>query len=593
MKIGVNFNPAPFLVWFKDYNRDKFIKDLIAGLTIAAVLVPQSMAYALLAGMPPIYGLYASFLPVAVAALFGSSRFLATGPVAIIALLSASAVQGLAEPGSQRWIELMAILAIMVGFITLFVGLFKLGFVVELISTSVITGFISAGALVIALSQVGHFLGFSVPKTTHIYTVIADIIQKIEQANPYTLAIGVLAYAIIWISRKIHPLVPGALLAVIITSLLSYHFQLKSYGVSIVGNVPQGIPGPYIPSVDFETLASLWGGALVIAAVGLMEALSIAKRLALQAGDKWDVNQELIGQGLANIVAGIFKGFPVGGSFSRSALNFQLNGQSPLVGVITASVIGLTLLFLAPAFYYLPKATLSAIVLSAVIGLIKPQEIFKLYKINKMDGIVAGITFASVFFMDLWVALTLGIVISLGSFVYKTMYPRIVVLTRNPQSHTFVNAERERLPECPQILYIRPNMPIYYANAEYVYEYILQKAQERQKDRPLKYVLVDLEAVNYIDAAGGQTLMRLFDELKRMGLEPALANIGCDIFPILDRLGFDKKVREDLVFDSKGQSITELFKKIDHEYCAKVCPYAVFKECYSVKPADFKPITSL
>lgn len=297
MKIGINFNPAPFLVWFKDYNRDKFIRDLIAGLTIAAVLVPQSMAYALLAGMPPIYGLYASFLPIAVAALFGSSRFLATGPVAIIALLSASALQGLAEPGSQRWIELMAILALMVGFITFFVGLFRLGFVVELISTSVITGFISAGALVIALSQVGNFLGFSVAKTTHIYTVIADIIQKIEQANPYTLAIGVLAYAIIWLSRKIHPLVPGALIAVIITSLLSYYFQLKNYGVSIVGDVPQGIPGPYIPSVDFETLASLWGGALVVAAIGLMEAMSIAKRLALQAGDKWDVNQELIGQG--------------------------------------------------------------------------------------------------------------------------------------------------------------------------------------------------------------------------------------------------------------------------------------------------------
>jgi SulP family sulfate permease len=593
MKVSVNFNPAPFLVWFKDYDRDKFIRDLVAGLTVAAVLVPQGMAYALLAGMPPIYGLYASFLPVAVAALFGSSRFLATGPVAMTALLSASAVQGLAEPGSQRWIELMAVLALMVGFIRLFVGLFKLGFVVELISTSVITGFISAGALVIALSQVGHFLGFKVVQTTHIYDVVVDIIQKIGQTNPYTLAIGVLAYAIIWLSRKVHPLVPGALLAVIITSLLSYYFQLKNFGVSIVGDVPQGIPSPHLPSVDFDAFASLWGGALVVAAFGLVEAVSIAKRLALQAGDRWDANQELIGQGLANIVAGIFKGFPVGGSFSRSALNFQLGAKSPMASVITALVIGLTLLLIAPAFYYLPKATLSAIVLSAVIGLIKPQEIFKLYKINKTDGVIAGITFASVFFMDLWVALTLGVVISLGSFVYKTMYPRIVVLTRNPQSQTFVNAEREKLPECPQILYIRPNMSIYYANAEYVYEYILQKAQERQKDRPLKYVLIDFEAVNYIDATGGQTLMRLFDELKRMGLEPALANIGCDIFPILDRLGFDKKVRDDLVFDSKGQSITELFKKLDHEYCAKVCPYAVFKECYSVKPADFKPVINL
>ncbi len=580
--------------WTKsNYGKGEFARDLIAGLTVAAVLVPQSMAYALLAGMPPIYGLYASFLPTIVAVLFGSSRFLATGPVAMTALLAASAVQKLAEPGSQRWIELMAVLALMVGFIRLSIGFFKLGFVVELISTSVITGFISAGALVIALSQVGHFLGFKVVQTTHIYEIILDILQKIEQTNPYTLMVGFLAYAIIWTSRKIHPLLPGALLAVVITSLLSYQFQLKDFGVSLVGDVPRGVPSPSIPSVDFNTLASLWGGALVVAAFGLVEAVSIAKRLAVQAGDKWDANRELIGQGLANIVAGIFKGFPVGGSFSRSALNFQLGAKSPMAGVITGAVIGLTLLFLAPAFYYLPKATLSAIVLSAVISLIKPQEIFKLYKVNKMDGVIAGITFTSVFFMDLWVALTVGTLISLGSFVYKTMYPRIVVLTRNPQSHTFVNAEREKLPECPQILYIRPNMPIYYANAEYVHEYILQKAQERQKNGLLRYVLIDMEAVNYVDATGGQTLIRFFEELKKLGLEPSLANIGCDVFPILDKLGFDKKVRDDLVFDSKGQSISELFKRLDHEYCAKGCPYAVFKECYDVKPAGFKPVMNV
>ncbi len=588
MKINITFDLAPFLPWLRDYDKDKFTRDLIAGLTVAAVLVPQSMAYALLAGMPPIYGLYASFLPVIVAALFGSSRFLATGPVAMTALLTSSALYGLAEPSSERWVMLASVLALMVGFIRLVVGVLKLAFVVELISTSVIMGFTSAGALVIALSQAGHILGFKITQSTHIYEVLADIISKLSQTNPYTFVVGIVAYAIIWFSKKISPLIPGALLAVFITSIASYFLGLQNLGVSIVGEVPSGLPSLEVPSVDYRTFSQLWGGALVISAFGLMEAVAIAKQLAIKAGDKWDPNQELIGQGLANIVAGLFKGFPVGGSFSRSALNFQLGAKTPIASVITGSTVGLTLLFLAPFFYYLPKATLSAIVLSAVINLIRPQEILKLYRINPVDGVVAGVTFATVFFMDLWVAITLGTLIAFGSFVYKTMYPRIVLLTRNPQSSTFVNAEREKLPECPQILYVRPNMSIYFGNAEYVYEYVLQKVEERKKT--LKFVLLDLEAVNYMDASGSLMLVRLLDRIRAMGIEPAFANIGCTVYPLLENVEFDKHMDVDYVFDSKGQSIVELFKRLDHEYCRKKCPYAVFKECWTVKEQGFKPV---
>ncbi|RME11314.1 MAG: SulP family inorganic anion transporter, partial [Aquificota bacterium] len=499
-----------------------------------------------------------------------------------------SALYGLAEPGSERWVMLAAVLALMVGFIRLTVGIFKLAFVVELISNSVIVGFTSAGALVIALSQAGHLLGFKITQSTHIYEVLADIISKLSQTNPYTLIVGVVAYAIIWFSKRISPLLPGALLAVFITSIASYFLGLQNFGVSLVGNVPSGLPPLEIPSVDYRTFSQLWVGAIVISAFGLMEAVAIAKQLAIRAGDRWDPNQELVGQGLANVVAGLFKGFPVGGSFSRSALNFQLGAKTPIASVITGAVIGLTLLFLAPFFYYLPKATLSAIVLSAVISLIRPQEILRLYRINPVDGIVAGVTFATVFFMDLWVAITLGTLIAFGSFVYKTMYPRIVVLTRNPGSSTFVNAEREKLPECPQILYIRPNMSIYFGNAEYVYEYVLQRVEERKK--ALKFVLLDLEAVNYMDASGSLMLVRLLDRIRAMGAEPALANIGCTVYPLLENVELDKHMDIDYVFDSKGQSIVELFKKLDHEYCRKRCPYAVFKECWSVKEQGFKPV---
>ncbi|MCX7990144.1 MAG: SulP family inorganic anion transporter [Aquificaceae bacterium] len=591
MKINLTFDLAPYLPWLKTYERDKFLRDLVAGLTVSAVLVPQSMAYALLAGMPPIYGLYASFLPVVVAALYGSSRFLATGPVAMTALLTSSALYGLAEPGTEKWVALAAVLALMVGFIRLMVGLLRLAFVVELISTSVIVGFTSAGALVIALSQVGHLLGFKITQSTHIYEVLMDIGNKIAQTNPYTLAVGLVAYAILWVSKKISPLLPGALLAVVVTSFASYALGLQNFGVSLVGSVPSGLPSLELPSVDYRTFSQLWLGALVISAFGLMEAVAIAKQLAVKTGDRWDPNQELIGQGLANVAAGLFKGFPVGGSFSRSALNFQLGAKTPLASVITGLVVGLTLLFLAPLFYHLPKATLSAIVLSAVINLIKPQEILRLYRINPTDGVVAGVTFATVFFMDLWVAITLGTLIAFGSFVYKTMYPRIVVLTRNPSSSTFVNAERESLPECPQILYIRPNMSIYFGNAEYVYEYVLQKVEERRKN--LKFVLLDVEAVNYIDASGSLMLARLLDRLRAVGVEPALANMGCTLYPLLEKVEIDRHMQVDYIFDSKGQSIVELFKKLDQEYCRKRCPYAVFKECWKVKEEGFKPVERL
>ncbi len=588
MRINLTLDLAPFLPWLKVYDKNKLHRDLVAGLTVATVLVPQSMAYALLAGMPPIYGLYASFLPVIFASLFGSSRFLATGPVAMTALLTASALYGLAEPGSEKWIALAAFLALMVGFIRLFIGVFKLAFIVDLISNSVIVGFTSAGALVIALSQFGHLFGFKITQSTHIYEVITDIVSKIHQTNPYTVAIGILAFFIIWLSRKISPLIPGALLAVFITSLLSYFFSLNNFGVSIVGNVPRGIPSLEVPSVDYRTFSQLWIGAFVVAFFGLMEAVAIAKQLAIRTGDKWDTNQELIGQGLANIVAGLFKGFPVGGSFSRSALNFQLGAKTPMAGVITGLAIGLTLLFIAPLFYYLPKATLSAIVLSAVINLIRPQEILRLYRINPLDGIVAGTTFITVFFMDLWVAIVLGIIMALGGFLYKTMYPRIVILTRDPRTSTFVNAEREGLPECPQILYIRPNMSIYFGNAEYVYEYLLNKVEERKKS--LKFVLLDFEAVNQIDATGSLMLTRLIDKIRSMGIEVSMANISCALYPLLEKVDIDKHINIDYIFYSKGQSITELFKRIDHEYCRKKCPYAVFNECWTVKEKDFKPL---
>ncbi len=582
--MGNSLSPFFFFNWFRDYSIPFLIKDTTAGLTVAAVYVPQAMAYALLAGMPPITGLYTAFIATVVAAFFGSSRFLNTGPVAMTCLLSASVLYSFQlEPQTDKWVSYMALLALLVGLIRLSIGLLRFGFIVDLISHSVVIGFTSAGALVIALSQLGHLFGFPVEKTTQLIIIILDIFLKINELNPYTFFLGILAFLVIVLSRKVSPYIPGALIAVFVTSFLVYHYKLYNYGVDIVGKVPQGLPAFSLPVFDLKAFSAMGGGAVVVALFGLIEAVAIAKTLAIRVGDRWDPNRELVGQGLANIAVAFFKGFPAGGSFSRSSLNFTLGAKTPLASVITGILVGFTLLYLAPYFYYLPKATLSAIVLSAVIDLIKPWEILKLYRINPRDGLAAGITFSSVFFLDLWVAITLGIVVSFGSFLYRTMYPKIVVLTRDPQSGTFVNVEGRDLPQCPQILYIRPNTSIYFGNAQYVHDYIVDKVLQRRKTGVLKYVLLDMEAVNNIDAAGTETIIRLIKTLKNTGLEVAFANIGCDVYSLLERAGFDKVVNSDLVFDSKGQSVAELLKKVNFRFCKEKCPYKVFVECEKLK----------
>ncbi|WP_333784284.1 SulP family inorganic anion transporter [Thermocrinis sp.] len=576
------------LGYLNGYNKEKFIKDLVAGLTVAAVLVPQAKAYALLAGMPPINGLYASLLAPLVAVIFGSSRFLGTGPVAMVAILVTSTLLPFAKPGTSEWVGLAGLLALMVGITILLIGIFRLAFILDLISHSVIVGFISAGALVISANQLGGVLGFSTTKSTQIFSLLADIAQKLHQTNPYTVMVSILAFVIIYLSRKIHPLMPGALIAVVITTLISYLLDLKGrYGVSIVEDVPAGLPPISLPPIDLQVLSALWGGAIVVAAIGLLEALAIAKKFAVEKGDKWDPNKELVGQGLSNIVAGFMQGFPISGSFSRSALYYRLETASPIAHAVVSLVILITLLFFAPLFYYLPKATLSVIILTAVIPLVKPQEIRHLYHINPIDGVVAGLTFISVFIMELWQAILMGAILAFGSFVYKTMYPRIVVITRNPKTQTFENAEAEGLVECPQILYVRPQMSIYFGNAEYVSNYIVEKVQER-KDRGLKFVFIDLEASNYMDAVGAENFIRMLQRIKSMGLSPALGNINRIVMPVLERAGLKKVVPEDMIFGSKGQSLKILLEEIDHQFCAKVCPHVVFKECVEFKSGEKK-----
>ncbi len=570
----------PFLNWLKDYNRQDFYRDLIAGLTVAVILVPQSMAYALIAGLPPVYGLYAASIPVIVAALFGSSPQLATGPVAIVAFLTFVSLNSYAKPGEEEFIQLAIALAFLVGIIQLAIGIFRLGFLVNFVSHAVIIGFTNAAAIIIATTQVPALLGIKLEQKEFIFQNLYEIFINLPQTNPYTLAVGLGSLAIILGLRKVNKNIPSALIAVILFTFLSYFFSFESYGIRVVGDIPKGIPLPTFPKMDINLLDRMLSEAFIIALVGFMEAYAIAKFIASQTKQKIDVNQELVGQGLANLIGSFFKSFPVSGSFSRSAVNFQAGAKTGIANIISASFVIATILLVAPLLYYLPRAVLSAIVITAVMSLVKPHQFIHLWKTSRYDGIPAISTFALSFVMKPDYAIFIGIFLSLSLFLWRSLYPRIVRMSKDPVSSTFINAEANNLPICPQIEIVRPEASFYYANVENIVAQIEKIVEEKPA---LKYLVIDGESVNYIDSTALEVLHDFYQDLRKKGISLVFVNVKAPLEEVMRKSGFLEILGKENILPSKGYAVGHLFKSIDHQYCAKICPFAIFNECYTVK----------
>ncbi|MCX8164122.1 MAG: sulfate permease [Aquificaceae bacterium] len=577
----------PFLRWFKNYDRKTFSSDFIAGITVAVVLVPQSMAYALIAGLPPVYGLYAASIPVIVAALFGSSAQLATGPVAIVAFLTFVSLSGYAQPGEEKFIELAILMAFLVGVIQLFLGLFRLGFLVNFVSHSVIVGFTNAAAIIIMTTQVPAILGIKVEQKELIFQNLYEIIINIPKTNPYTLAVGAISIALIAGLKRISKNFPSALFVVVLFTTLSYLFSFESYGVRVVGDIPRGLPFPSIPSFDLELLDSIVGKAFIVAMVGFMEAYAIAKFIASQTKQKIDVNQELVGQGLANFVGSFFKSFPVSGSFSRSAVNFQAGAKTGMANIVSASFVIVTIFLVAPLLYYLPRAVLSAVVITAVVSLVKPGYFLHIWKTNRYDGISAVTTFVMSFVMKPDYAIFIGMFLSLSLFLWRSLYPRIVRMSKDPVSNTFVNAESHNIPTCPQIEMVRPEASFYYANAENILEDIRGIAEEKPA---LKHLVIDCESVNYMDSTALDVLSDFLEDMRKKEVNLVFVNVKGPVEDAMRRSGFLEKLGKNNILPSKGYALGKLFTSIDHDYCARICPYALFNECYTVKEyVKFEP----
>ncbi len=607
MKIQTIF---PFFSWLSRYNAKFFPKDLIAGFTVAVVLIPQSMSYAMIAGLPAVYGLYAASLPPIIAALWGRSSLLATGPVAIVSLLTFSSVLPYAKPGSPDFIYMAIHLAALVGLIQFFMGVFKMGFIMRFVSHPVIVGFTNAGAIIIASTQMKHLLGIKIKDSEFILPVFIDLFKNIIHTNPYTLFVGIFSLGIILFGRRIHRDFPGAMVAAVIFTALGYFLKLDQYGVSLIGQMPSGLPSfspPFgghiglelsndtsdmVTSIkaylDLETSLRLVGPALIIAIVGFMEAMAITKSLSEKTKEPIDINQELVGQGMANLIGSFFMSYPVSGSFSRSAVNFQAGARTALSNIISGFIVMLALLFFTFTFTYLPKATLAAIVISAVVGLIRESQFVKLFRTNRSDGWVAVITFSFSFLTKPDYAIFIGIFCSLLIFLWDSMKPRIIILARDPRAEIFVNAEGKKLPLCPQILYIMPEFSIYFANAEYFKGHILNIVEEHKKrfsdeNHIMKFLLIDMEMVNKIDATGIDEMKELIIELRKKGIEVYLVNVKSPVDEALKGAQMHLYFKQDKWFASKADAITRLFNQIDYDYCKKVCPNVAFWECETVK----------
>jgi SulP family sulfate permease len=529
----------PALEWLRNYQRKDLKGDLTAGLIVAIMLVPQGMAYAMLAGLPPVVGLYASTLPLIVYVLFGSSRQLAVGPVAMMSLLVFAGVSPLAPPGSEKYISLVLLLSLMVGVFQFCLGLFRAGFIVNFLSHAVISGFTSAAAILILLSQLHHLFGIPSSGRHSAIAVLKGVIQGIGGLHPATLGIGLASILILVIFKRKRPDFPAPIIVVIASALVVYVFGLGQSGVKIVGHVSKGLPSFSISEWNLESLEVLFPAALTILFIGFMESISIAEWVAAREKYKIDSNRELIGLGLANVTASFFSAYPVTGGFSRTAVNYHAGAKTGLASLITAAIILLTLLFFTSFFYHLPHAVLAAIVAVAVAGLIDVKGAKHLLELRRMDGWTAILTFVGTLVLGSEKGIMVGVTFSLFVFIWRSSHPHTAELGYLEGEDVFRNVKR--FPEAklyPEALIFRVDASLYFANMAFLEDLLRRRIIEKPD---VKWILMELSGVNDIDAVAVDRLSDIMDNYREQGIQFIFAGMKGPVRDLVSKGGWREK----------------------------------------------------
>jgi sulfate permease, SulP family len=552
----------PILEWLPNYKKEWLRGDLSAGLTVGVMLIPQGMAYASIAGLPEVYGLYASIVPLLVYAIFGTSRQLAVGPVAMVSLLTATTIGALGDLSVSEYINYAILLAFMVGGIQFLLGLFKLGFLVNFLSHPVISGFTSAAAFIIGLSQLKHLLGINIPRSHYINQILSNAVNNIDAINWITLIIGIVGITIIVLIKKYKKSLSGQLIAVIFGILVVVIFGLNtgSFSVSIIKDIPSTLPTFSFPKINFKTIQLLFPMALTIALISFMESIAVAKAIEKKHRNyKVLPNKELIALGLANIVGSSFQSYPTTGGFSRTAVNNQAGAKTTMASLISAFLIIITLLFLTPLFYNLPKSILAAVIMVAVFGLIDYKEAISLWKSNRTDFYLLMVTFISTLVFGIELGILIGVVLSLAMVIYKTTKPHVAVLANVPGTHFYRNIDRfNTLTPKKHMLIFRFDAQIYFANTNYFKEKLDELVF--QKRNTLKLIIIDGESINTIDSSGIHMLHDIISAYKLLNIDIAFTGIKGPVRDALEKGGIMKKVSYEKCFMSI-QDAVDAFEK--------------------------------
>jgi len=527
--------------WFPNYRAGDLKSDLASGITVGVMLIPQGMAYAVLAGLPAIYGLYASLVPLMIYPLFGTSRHLSIGVVAIDMLIIMAGVSLVAEPGTPTYISLVIILCIFVGLTQIAMSIARLGFIVNLLSKPVILGFTAAAPIIISFSQIANLTGIELAQTQHIYLILEELSTDWQDLHYLTMVIGASGIFLLVFMRKVVPDAPEALTLVIFSSILVWGADLDRYGVEVVGNIESGLPGISLPNVTFADLRRLVPTIMTLALVQFMNVVTLGRAFASKHSYTISPNRELFAIGTANLFGGIFQSIPVSGSFSRTAVNEQAGAKTPLTNFFAAILIALTLLFLTPLFYYVPMPALSAIIIVASLSLINLGELRYMFRTKQRDGYIALFTFITILIIGIQEGILLGITASLVGVLYRASRPNVAELGHIEGSHFFRDVTR--YPEATKIrgvLVLRVDASFSFNNAEYFKEYILSKSEE--ENRNIEAVIIEGRSINDLDTTAIEALQIVLDSLKELGIDLHFAGLKGPIRDIMLRSGLARKL---------------------------------------------------
>ncbi len=535
----------PILHWSRAYSTSLFADDALAAVIVTIMLVPQSLAYAMIAGLPPQMGLYASIAPLIAYAVFGTSNTLAVGPVAVVSLMTASAVGRIVETGGADYIAAAAALAVITGLILLVLGLARLGFLANFLSHPIIAGFITASGILIATNQAKHILGVSADGE-NLLAILQSLASQISQTNPITLTVGAASILFLVLTRLyLQTLLhaagikarlaasiakAGPLIAVIGATAIVAGLSLDAKGVAIVGDIPRGLPPLTIPQFNPTLWSDLAGAAFLIAVIGYVESVSVAQTLAAKRRERIDLDQELIGLGACNLAAGVSGGFPVTGGFARSVVNFDSGARTPAASAFTALGIALAAFFLTPLIFYLPQATLAATIIVAVLSLVNVRAIRETWAYSKSDFTAMAITIGGVFCFGVETGVVAGVAISILLLLYRASRPHSAIVGQAPGTEHFRNIERHKVVTSPSVVSLRIDGNLFFANARVLEDRLLSIAAD---DLDVKHVVLMCSAVNEIDTSALESLEAINDRLKDAGVVFHLSEVKG---PVMDRL---------------------------------------------------------